>query len=227
MTPQENLAALAANPYPGRGICVGLDETGKAALQVYWIMGRSANSRNRVFVADGTTLRTAPADASKVQNPSLIIYNAMREVSKVCIVSNGDQTDTIYDSLAAGGTFVDALDTRTYEPDAPNSTARISAVCDFRSGALVTEMSVIKKSLFAAAERQFFQYEALPKGAGYTITTYSGDGNPLPLAGPPAKAAEAIWNALDKANRVSLAVKSIDVGTGKSKLSIINAYKAV
>jgi hypothetical protein len=238
MRPEENLKILAANPYPGRGISVGLDETGTRALQVYWIMGRSANSRNRVFVADGPTLRTAAADPSKVQDPRLIIYNAMRELPKVSIVSNGDQTDTIYDAISSGGSFVKGLESRTYEPDAPNNTARISAVSDLRSGRLLTEISVIKKSPYAdAAERQTFQYEAMPRGTGFTVTTYSGDGSPLPrfegepyllpLAGSPKRVAETIWNALDPANRVSLAVKAIDIATGRSSIEIVNAYKAV
>ena len=235
MTPAQNLAALRANPYPGRGICVGLDENGAHILQVYWIMGRSVNSRNRVFVAEGGSLRTAAADPSQLKDPTNVIYNAMRELKQVYVVTNGNHTDTIYDAIAAGGTFVEALNTRTYEPDAPNSTARISCVCDLRSGQAVTELSVVKKSACSdAPERQFFQYEALPRGAGYTITTYTGDGDPLPrfegepyllpLVGGPQKVLETIWGALNAENRVSIALKSIEAATGKSRISVINAY---
>jgi len=238
MNPDLNLKALAANAYPGRGICIGFDDSAKRVLQVYWIMGRSANSRNRVFVADGPVLRTAPADPSKLEDPSRIIYNAMRELPDVYIVSNGDQTDTIYDEIAAGGILVSALRKRTYEPDPPNFTARISAVCDFRGGGLVTEMGVIRKSAYGEApERQFFEYGALPKGAGYTMTTYSQDGTPLPrfegepyllpLVGSPRQAATMIWDALNAANRVAIAVKAIDIAAKKSEIEVINAYKAV
>ena len=238
MGARENLAALAANPYPGRGICVGLDDAGARALEVYWIMGRSANSRNRVFVVDGATLRTAPADASKVKDPSLIIYNAMRELPGFYIATNGDQTDTIFDRLNSGGTFVQALETRTYEPDPPNNTARISCIVAVARGGASATLAVLKKSPFAeAAERQFFQYEALPKAAGYTITTYLGDANPLPrfegapyllpLEGPARKVAQTLWNALNRENRVSLAVKAIDLATGKSTIEVVNAYARV
>lgn len=235
---ERNIEALGANPYPGRGLCVGQTEDGKCILQIYWIMGRSANSRNRIFVADGGTLRTAPADPSKVQDPRLIIYNAMREIAQVYIATNGDQTDTVFDAVAAGGTFVEALNTRTYEPDPPNCTSRISTASDLRSGQAITELSAIKKSpLSDCAERHYFQYEQLPRGAGYTVTTYAGDGSPLPrfegepyllpLTGAPQAAAERIWKALDAGNRVSLAVKAIEMATGKSRIHVINAYSAI
>jgi len=238
MKPEDNLAALKANSYPGRGLCVGMDETGRRVFQVYWIMGRSANSRNRIFVSENGTLRTAPADPAKVQDPSRIIYNAMRELTGVFIATNGDQTDTIYDNMKAGGSFADALQARTYEPDAPSFTARISSVCDLRPGGLVAQVSILKKSPFAdAAERHLFQYEALPKGAGYTVTTYAGDGNPLPrfegepyllpIRGSARAAAEILWGALDAANRVALAVKTIDLSSAASEIEIINAYKPV
>ena len=235
MNADRNLSALRTNPYPGRGICVGLDEGGAHILQVYWIMGRSANSRNRVFIAECGSLRTSAADPSKLKDPTNVIYSAMRELGQVFIVTNGNQTDTIYDASAAGGTFVEALNTRTYEPDAPNSTARISCVCDLRSGQAVTELSVVKKSAYSdAPERQFFQYEALPRSAGHTITTYTGDGDPLPrfegepyllpLVGSTQKVLETIWGSLNAENRVSIAVKSIEITTGKSRISMINAH---
>ena len=231
----ENLEALRENSYPGRGVCVGLDEAGASLYQVYWIMGRSANSRNRVFIAAGPTLRTEPADPSKVEDPSLIIYNAMRETGPNYIVTNGDQTDTIFDELEAGGTFVSALETRTYEPDGPNFTPRISGLSVLEGSAAVTFLSVLKKSPFGdGAVRETFQYETLPEGAGCTVTTYTGDGSPLPsfegepyllpLEGSPEKAAETLWDALDEANRISLALKQVDLASGSSSIEIINKY---
>jgi IMP cyclohydrolase len=235
---KRNLEALRSNRYPGRGICTGLDESGGSLLQVYWIMGRSANSRNRVFVADGSELRTEAADPSKVQNPSLIIYNAMREIDGACIVTNGDQTDTIYEGLADGSTFAAALETREYEPDAPSFTPRICAMSLVDGEHVTTYLSILKKSPFAeACCRQTFQYDALPAGMGYTITTYTGDGSPLPsfagepyllpLAGKPAAAMKTLWEALDRENRVSIAVKAVDLSTGASTIEIINAYRKV
>lgn len=237
-TPENSLAKLAANPYPGRGICVGLDETGTIALQVYWIMGRSPNSRNRIFVVDGPTLRTTPADPAKLVDPSLVIYNAMRELPGAYIVSNGDQTDTIFEMMNEGRTFAQALETREYEPDAPNFTPRISAVILARRKRFDAYMSIVRKSpLGAAAERATYEYEALPKGAGYTITTYSGAGAPLPsfegtpyllpLRGPARNAAQVIWDALNAENRVALAVKSIDLATGLSAIDVINGYEGI
>ncbi len=233
---EQNLEALRGNAYPGRGLVIGLDEDGRHLVQAYWIMGRSANSRNRVFVADGPVLRTEPADISKVEDSSLIIYNAMRQYDTSYIVTNGNQTDTIYDALAGGGTFAGALETRQYEPDAPNFTPRISSISIVEDGAANTYLSVIKKSPFAnACIRNTFQYEALPTGAGYTITTYTGDGAPLPsfegepyllpLAGTPGEIAQNLWEALDADNRISLAVKAVNLETGASTIEVINAYK--
>jgi len=237
-TATENLEALRSNRYPGRGVCIGLDGTGRRLFQVYWIMGRSANSRNRVFVAEGTGLRTEPADASKVEDPSLIIYNAMREIDGSFIVTNGNQTDTIYEALADGSTFVQALETRDYEPDAPNFTPRISGLSLVDGEHVCTYFSVLKKSPFGqGCCRETFQYETLPAGTGYTVTTYTGDGSPLPsfegepyllpLEGGPSKAAETLWDSLDAENRVSLAAKSIDLESGEVTIEIINAYRKV
>lgn len=235
-TAAENLEALRSNRYPGRGICIGLDETGGRLFQVYWIMGRSANSRNRVFVADGGELRTEPADASKVEDASLIIYNAMRGIDGSFIVTNGNQTDTIYEALADGSTFVQALETRQYEPDAPNFTPRISGLSLVDGEHVCTYLSVLKKSPFGdGCSRQTFQYETLPAGMGYTVTTYTGDGSPLPsfegepyllpLEGGPTEAAGTLWDALDADNRVSLAVKAVKLATGDSEILIVNAYE--
>jgi len=230
-----NLRALRDNPYPGRGIIVGMDESGGALVQVYWIMGRSANSRNRVFESEGGHVWTAAADASKVKDPSLIIYNAMRELKGLYVVTNGDQTDTIVQAALAGASMSQALNTRRYEPDAPNFTPRISAVCSLRDGVPVSELSILKKSaLGAGCDRQTFRIEQFAKGYGHCITTYAGDGDPLPsfrgepyilpLTGDIGGVARSIWAVLNPANRVSLAVKFIDLGNGASRLHIVNQY---
>ncbi|MCL5270606.1 MAG: IMP cyclohydrolase [bacterium] len=230
-----NYEALQHNPYPGRGIVVGMDESGRLMVQVYWIMGRSANSRNRIFESEWGELRTAAADPTKVKDPSLIIYNAMRELKDVYIVSNGDQTDTIYQGLLAGVSFSQALNTRQYEPDAPNYTPRISAICSLREGVPVAEMSILKRSPFGeACDRQTFRYEFFAPGIGRCVTTYEGDGDPLPpfrgepllmpLAGEGEDIARNYWDALDLENRVALAVKTIDIANGTSDIMIINQY---
>jgi hypothetical protein len=234
---KRNFEALAANPYPGRGIVIGLDAAGKALLQIYWIMGRSENSRNRVFVADGAGLRTAPANPSKVKDPSLIIYNAMLEEGGHHVVTNGDQTDTIAGALRYGATFAGALRTREYEPDKPNFTPRISGICSPEGeGAWSIALALLKRSPFGeGCDRQFFEIGQLKAGFGYGVTTYSGDGDPLPafagepillpLAGDADEVADAYWAALNAANRVSLAVKSIDVETGEASIVVRNQYK--
>jgi IMP cyclohydrolase len=235
---KQNLERLRANTYPGRGICVGLDDAGKRVYHAYWIMGRSENSRNRVFVVEGTTMRTAAADPARLKDPSLVIYNAMLELPKVYITTNGDQTDTIHSHMAAGKTIADALAARQYEPDPPNNTPRISAVTDMRGARPVTTLSILRKSPWSeAVERFYFEYGELGAGVGYTITTYMGDGNPLPsfagepyllpLAGTPKQAAETLWGALNRENRVALAVKAIDIATGKSEIVVINGMKQV
>ena len=234
----ENLEALRKNPYPGRGLIIGLDETGRSLVQVYWIMGRSANSRNRVFESDGGRLWTTAADPSKVKDPSLIIYNAMRELAGLYIVTNGDQTDTIAQACLAGGDFRQALNTRVYEPDAPNFTPRISAICSLREGGPFAELSVLKKSAFGdGCDRHLFRIEAFGAGLGHCVTTYMGDGDPLPaFAGEPyllplrgdiESVARTIWEALNEENRVSLAVKFIDAGDGRSSIHVVNKYEKV
>jgi len=234
--PQANFEALKLNPYPGRGIIVGLDETGGNLVQVYWIMGRSENSRNRVFEAHGTTLKTAAADPSKMADPSLVIYNAMRELPGFYAVTNGDQTDTIIDGILAGANSRQALSTRQYEPDGPNFTPRISAICCLRFGIPIVELSVLKKSLFRdGCDRHFFRLGDLAKGVGHCITTYMGDGNPLPsfqgepyplpLAGDAETLAKRYFEALNADNRVSLVVKFIDIESRKSTVAIENKYQ--
>lgn len=235
---KQNLEALRSNPYPGRGIAVGLSDDGKALIQVYWIMGRSANSRNRVFESEGGRLWTAAADPAKVADPSLIIYNAMDEQPGVLIVSNGDQTDTIARALRAGGEARVALATREYEPDAPNYTPRISAVCDLRRGAPLATMSVLKRSAQGdGCDRLFFEYESFAPGLGRCVTTYRGDGSPLPpfdgepwalpLEGTPEDVLETVWDALNADNRVSLAVKRSPLDGGPSSILIRNQYSKV
>ncbi len=236
---ERNLLALKENPYPGRGIILGLDETGQYAVQVYWIMGRSENSRNRVFIEEFEgILKTAAADPSKVKDPSLIIYQAMAE-NYLChyAVSNGHQTlkvSTVKD--------LNNLADWTYEPDAPNYTPRISGRFDLlatdENSSLVTEILLLKKSpLSEACDRHLYKLAISTPGLGYCVTTYSGDGDPLPsFAGEPyllpitgeiEDVIDSIWQNLNEENRVSLAVKFIDIETGKSFLKIINKYKQI
>ena len=230
---------IGANPYPGRGLVIGLSEDGAAYAQVYWTMGRSPNSRNRVFVAEGGDVWTEAADPSKIEDPSLIIYNAMRELAGLYIVSNGDQTDTISQAMAHGATFEQALATRVHEPDAPNCTPRISGILDLGSGAPLAKLSVVKASPFDAnaSNRSYFHVDAFQPGLGYTITTYMGDGKPLPpfdgepyllpLDGGADAIADTLWSALDEDNKVSLAVKLIDPATGDSMVVVRNKYAKV
>jgi hypothetical protein len=214
----------------------GLNESNEHLIQVYWIMGRSENSRNRIFKADDDTgrLYTEAAEAAKMKDPSLVIYNAMRERGPCFIVSNGDQTDTVVESPAPLYLNV-ALQGRRYEPDAPNFTQRITATSSLSKGRSYIQMSILRKSMFGDECDQLF-YEYVPQpGFGHCITTYAGDGDPLPpLRGDPLlmpldggmkEIANAYWNALDENNRVSLAVKFIEIGNGRSDIHIINKYK--
>lgn len=233
---KKNFRRLARNPYPGRGIVIGMDESGENMVQIYWIMGRSPNSRNRVFEAQLGLLRTSAADPAKVSDPSLIIYNAMRELGAHYIVSNGDQTDTIAQELVAGSEFRQALFTRSYEPDAPNYTPRIAGIVALRYSVPVGELSIIKRSPFGeGCDRAFFRYEQFAPGAGRCITTYMGDGDPLPSfegepylvpipGGDAAAVAQTFWNALNAENRVSLAAKFIEIKSKKTRIEIINQY---
>lgn len=229
--------ALNQNPYPGRGIIVGLDETSQNLVQVYWIMGRSTNSRNRVFRTDNTgRLYTEPADPSKVTDASLIIYNAMREAPSIYVVSNGDQTDTVVEGLSLPFSLELGLKERQYEPDAPNFTQRITAVSMIgkEGRGHYIGMSILRKSRFSErCEKSTYELDP-PAGYGYCVTTYAGDGDPLPpfrgdplfmpLQGNSERIAETYWDALDGNNRVALAVKWIDVSTGRSETHIMNKY---
>jgi hypothetical protein len=240
-----NLHNLGMNPYPGRGIVCGLDETGEFLVQVYWIMGRSENSRNRVFVlGEDGLLSTAAADPSKVKDPSLIIYNAMRE-NPGCVVSNGNQTDSIGGRLSYGYVgLYDAVRSFDYEPDAPNFTPRITAISEWWSRSEdehlffpKIEMSILRKSLWSdACDRNLYEFNDIGKGYGYCFHTYSGDGDPLPafqgepylvpLKGHAGQITDKFWQTLDADNRVALAVKFI-AKDGQSHTVIRNKYSKV
>ena len=230
---------LQENSYPGRGLLIGLSEDGESWLQLYWIMGRSSNSRNRIFVADGGELRTAAADPSKLEDPSLIIYEAMLELPDLYLVSNGGQTRSMRDVIASGGTFAGALAPHEREPDAPNYTPRISGMLDLRSRTPALALHSIRANAADPAlsdHTAFWVPPPLP-GLGRCLTTYQGDGKPLPsfedaplwlpLGGSPSAVLTSYWNALDQDNRVSLALKVIPVAGGESTITIRNRFTAV
>lgn len=232
----ENMRALAANPYPGRGIVIGQTPDTRHLVQVYWIMGRSENSRNRVFVQDGETVRTAPFDASKVKDPSLIIYNCVRVVQRAHVVSNGDQTDTIAAGLTHGLPFETTLQTRTFEPDAPNYTPRISGVVDLADPGHAYRLAILKAEAQDPDRplRCFYGFGRATPGVGHCLTTYLGDGDPLPsfagepralpLLNAPEAVADLYWKALNPENRVSLLVKFIDPAGGPCRVRVINKH---
>ena len=224
---------LEKNAYPGRGIVIGKSEDAKCAVFAYFIMGRSENSRNRVFVERDGALYTEPFDFAKVSDPSLIIYSAVRKIGNKIIVTNGDQTDTIYDAIAAGGDMRSGLRTREFEPDAPNLTPRISGVLNFADGDFSYEMSILKSATpdGRACNRYFYEYSAI-NGLGHFIHTYMEDGNPLPtFLGEPERVcigadidefANDIWNSLNPDNKISLYVKYIDLATGEEQTRLFN-----
>jgi IMP cyclohydrolase len=226
---------LRQNPYPGRGLVVGRASE-ECWVILYWIMGRSANSRNRRFVADGGVLRTEPVDLSQVTDPSLIIYEAMLELPGVYLVSNGDQTRTMYEAIQAGKTIEDALAAREREPDAPNFTPRISGMLDIRGRSPAVTLSMLKANLADPGHSDRFYYRvAMPKvGLAAGLTTYSGDGTPLPsFSGDPLvlpcegraeEMLEAYWNALDAGNRISIAAKEISVRVASSRILVLNRF---
>lgn len=230
-----NEEELKNNSYPGRGIIIGMSPDCQNYVQVYWIMGRSNNSRNRVFVREGNSMRTKAFDESKLEDPSLIIYYPIKEINDCHIVTNGDQTDTIYDFLKQGKTFIDALKTREFEPDAPNFTPRISGVLDLNNPPSYT-LSVLKAENQNSdyCLRAFYYYDKFLPGYGHCIHTYEGDGNPLPsFAGEPRlvrvyndidQTAEFYWDLLNEENRVSLAVKFVGREGKEVKLKIINKH---
>ena len=227
---------VRGNSYVGRGIVIGKSEDGKKAVVAYFIMGRSANSRNRVFSMRDGVLFTEPFDAAAVEDPSLIIYAAMRKLENRLIVTNGDQTDTVRDGLAAGKSFSESLASRSFEPDAPNLTPRISGLLTFADGDFSYSMNILKSADAAgsACNRFTYDYAALP-GVGHFLHTYVCDGNPLPtFQGEPERVkipneidmfTNALWFALDRDNRISLFVRYIDLATGKETDRLINRNK--
>ena len=228
---------LSGCAYPGRGIVIGKSEDGTKAVTAYFIMGRSANSRNRVFVEDGEGIRTQAFDESKLEDPSLIIYAPVRVLNNSTIVTNGDQTDTIYDLMKAGKTFEQSLRTRKFEPDEPNFTPRISGILNFENGEFDYAMSILKSNNGNpdACNRYTFAYENPVAGEGHFIHTYQCDGNPLPsfegepklveIDGDIDQFTDMVWNNLNQDNKVSLFVRFIDIETGEYETKIVNKNK--
>jgi IMP cyclohydrolase len=228
--------AVRADAYPGRGIAIGRSEDGRSAVIAYFIMGRSVNSRNRVFVPDGDGLKTRAFDASKLTDPSLIIYAPVRVLGDVTIVTNGDQTDTIRDFLARGQSAEAALKTRAFEPDAPNFTPRISALVAREGGDFSYMLSILKSDDGdpACTVRAFYHYENPKGGEARFIHTYKGDGEPLPsFEGEPEKVrisggidafAADLYAALDEENKVALFVRYIDIVSGRCETRIVNKH---
>lgn len=221
------------NSYVGRGIVIGKSEDGKKAVFAYFIMGRSENSRNRVFREEGENVTIYPFDASKVEDPSLIIYSPVRRVGSDVVVTNGDQTDTVCDFLREGKTFEQALETRCFEPDAPNFTPRISGILQFADGEFTYKMSILKSADAAgsACNRYTFAYAPLC-GVGHFIHTYNCDGNPIPtFTGEPERVripndlhefADTLWANLNESNKISLYVRYTDLASGSSEGVLIN-----
>ena len=228
---------LKENAYPGRGSIIGKSKNGKYAVTAYFIMGRSENSRNRVFVEEGTGIRTEAFDPSKLSDPSLIIYAPVRVLGNKTIVTNGDQTDTIYELMDKQQTFEQALRTRTFEPDAPNYTPRISGIMHIENGGYNYAMSILKSNHGNpdSCSRYTFSYNNPAAGEGHFIHTYMGDGNPLPsFEGEPELVeipddmdafTEMLWNSLNEDNKVSLFVRYIEIASGKTESKIVNKNK--
>lgn len=224
---------IDGNPYVGRGIVIGKSSDGKKAATAYFIMGRSANSRNRVFTVKNGEVFTEPFDASKVEDPSLIIYAALRKFENRLIVTNGDQTDTVYDGIVTGKSFSESLESREFEPDAPNFTPRISGMLTFGGNDFNYEMSILKSLDENGSDcaRYTFSYPS-KAGLGHFIHTYVTDGNPIPtFQGEPERVAipdsidefaDEIWNYLDENNKISLYVRYTDLTDGSYEEKLIN-----
>ena len=224
------------NSYVGRGIVIGKTEDGTKAAIAYFIMGRSENSRNRIFVENGEEVIIHPFDASKVEDPSLIIYSPIRVFENNLIVTNGDQTDTIYDFVKDGKSFSESLETREFEPDAPNFTPRISGMLTFDEGDFTYQMSILKSAdpEGSACNRFTFSYSALA-GLGHFIHTYKHDGNPIPtFCGEPERVfipndidefTTEIWENLNDANKISIYTRFVDLETGEVTNRMINKNK--
>lgn len=227
---------ISGNPYVGRGIIIGKSEDGKSAAFAYFIMGRSANSRNRVFTEKNGEVFTEPFDIKKVEDPSLIIYAAVRRFNGGVVITNGNQTDTVIDGLKQGKTFSEALKSREFEPDSPNFTPRISGIINFGENGFDYEMSILKSAdeKGSACNRYNFSYAPI-NGLGHFIHTYITDGNPIPtFCGEPERVkipngidefTNDLWNALDSDNKISLYTEYIDLKTGESRKRLINKNK--
>ncbi len=233
----KNLAQeLSANPYPGRGIVIGRSADGSKAVTAYFIMGRSSNSRNRVFVEQGEGIRTQAFDPSKVEDPSLIIYAPVRVLGRYTIVTNGDQTDTVYDGISAGKTFEQSLRSREFEPDGPNYTPRISGILDIHDGTFSYAMSILKSANGnpQACDRYTYTYESPVAGEGRFLHTYRENINPLPsFEGEPKRVeipddidafTKMLWTNLNEENKISLFVRFIDIQTCTYQTRILNKY---
>ena len=228
---------LRSNAYPGRGIVIGRSEDGSKAVTAYFIMGRSANSRNRVFTEDGEGIRTQAFDPARLEDPSLIIYAPVRVLGNKTIVTNGDQTDTIYEGMDHQMTFEQSLRSREFEPDAPNYTPRISGIMHIENGGYNYAMSILKSNNGNpdSCLRFTYAYEAPAAGEGRFIHTYMHDGDPLPSFEGEPKAVgiswnidqftDMIWNSLDQDNKVSLFVRFIDIASGAYETRIVNKNK--
>ena len=230
-------AYLSGNEYPGRGICIGVTPDGKQALIGYFIMGRSANSRNRVFAPIEGGIGTRAADPAKLEDPHLIIYNPVLTLGDEHIVTNGDQTNTIYDAIQQGGSFESGLRTRTFEDDGPNWTPRISGIVNAHSGAY--KLSILKSAdgNGDSVQRYFFEYGQPVAGEGHFISTYKCNGSPIPsFEGEPLRVAmpdsvtafaQMLWASLNEDNKVSLFVRCIDLESGRAGDILYNKYSEV
>ena len=224
---------ISENAYPGRGIVLGRNHE-NSWIVIYWIMGRSSNSRNRIFTHENGILRTEAADPSLLEDPSLIIYNAMRDIDDCIVVSNGKHTDTICKGLEEGKSFYTALHTEKHEPDAPNFTPRISGIVQRKESSM--SLAIISKIDFSdeQSEHHYYRYTDIAPGYGYCLTTYMGDGNPLPsfqgdpimlpLQGNAEQIADHYWQGLNHDNRISLAAREL-TNSGVDRLKIFNRFQ--